>query len=135
MIRVLVVADSGDVMQRVTATLCQIDRVDIVAYASGRTPVDQVVRAVGPDVVLLDEMCWPGLALTRLAEVREACPLAVVIGLVERPDDSWIVEGLKAGAGAVVPRDLEPETLQLVLGEALAVQAPKPLLHHERRAA
>jgi DNA-binding NarL/FixJ family response regulator len=43
-----------------------------------------------------------------------------VIGLVERPDAGWIVEGLRAGATAVVPRDLDPSTLALVLDEALA---------------
>ena len=135
MIRVLVVADSGDVMQKVTATLCRIDRVDIVAYASGRTTVGGITRAVAPDVVMVDEMCWAGLALARVKEVREAQPTAVVLGLVGHPDAGWIVDGLRAGATAVVPRDLEPETLQLVLDEALAAPASLPLSHHERRAA
>ena len=134
MIRVLVVADAGDVLARVTASLCRLDSVDIVAYASGRTPVDAIVRAVGPDVVMVDEMCWPGLALARVEETRVAAPSAVIVGLVERPDAGWIVEGLRAGAAAVVPRDLEAETLRLVLQEALAVPA-RPIPEHERRAA
>jgi DNA-binding NarL/FixJ family response regulator len=138
MIRVLVVADSGDVLARITASLCRLDRVDIAGYASGRAPVGAQVVAIAPDVVLVDEMCWTGLALSRLGEIRDADPSAVVIGLVERPDAGWIVEGLRAGASAVVPRDLEPETLDLVLHEALAARAHPSYRNqrpHERRAA
>jgi DNA-binding NarL/FixJ family response regulator len=135
MIRVLVVADCGEVLSRITGVLCRLDRVDIVAYASGRAPVGAIVRAVAPDVVMVDEMCWAGLALARVHEIRETDPGVVIIGLVERPDAGWIVEGLRAGAAAVVPRDLEPETLDLVLREELA-PAPLTATHtDERRAA
>lgn len=137
MIRVLVVADCGDVLSRITEVLCKLERVDIVAYASGRAPVDAIVRAVAPDVVMVDEMCWAGLALARVEEVRAADPGAVVVGLVERPDAGWIIDGLRAGASAVVPRDLEPETLDLVLQEALsaAADARFATAPDERRAA
>jgi DNA-binding NarL/FixJ family response regulator len=119
MIRTLIVADAGDVLAAITSTLCRLERVDIVAYASGRARVDSVVRAVGPDVVLVDEMRRPGQALERIAEVRAAEPLAAVVGLTDRPDSSWVADALRAGATAVVPRDLAPETLGLVLREAL----------------
>jgi DNA-binding NarL/FixJ family response regulator len=127
MIRTLVVADAGSVLAGMTSTLCRLEHVDIVAYASGRAPVDAVVRAVGPDVVLIDEMRRPGQALERIAEVRAAEPLAAVVGVTDRPDSSWVAEALRAGATAVVPRDLAPETLGLVLGEALT--SPQ-LKHH-----
>ena len=135
MIRILLVADSGLVMSNVTATLCRIDRVEIVAYASGRAPVEAIVRAVRPDVVLVDEMCWPGLAIARVSEIGKASPAANVIGLVERPDASWIVDGLRAGAAAVVPRELEPATLALVLQEVLGESYTADARKHERRAA
>ena len=120
MIRALVIADSGVVMSQVTAALCQLGNVDIVAHANGRAPVARIARAVSPDVVLIDEMAWTGLALARVAEVREAAPLAAVVGLAERPDAPWVLAGLRAGAAAVVPRGLEPATLGLVLDEVLA---------------
>lgn len=136
MIRVLVIADSGDVLAGITGALCRIPRVDIVAYASGRAHVDAIVRALAPDVVMVDEMCWPGLALRRVGEVRRACSEAAVVGLVERPDAGWIVEGLRAGAAAVIPRDLEPGTLSMVLSDVLATRAaPDPLAPRARSAA
>lgn len=126
MIRTLIVADAGNVLAAITSSLCRLERVDIVAYASGRARVDAVVRAVGPDVVLVDEMRRPGQALERIAEVRAAEPLAAVVGLTDRPDSSWVADALRAGATAVVPRDLAPETLGLVLSEALT----SPQLDH-----
>jgi DNA-binding NarL/FixJ family response regulator len=126
-IRTLIVADAGNVLAAITSSLCRLEHVDIVAYASGRARVDSVVRALGPDVVLVDEMRRPGQALERIAEVRAAEPLAAVVGLTDRPDSSWVAEALRAGATAVVPRDLSPETLGLVLREALA----SPQLKHQ----
>lgn len=116
MIRVLVVADSGAAMAAVTNSLYDIAGVDIAGFASGRACVEGVVRAVDPDVVVVDQMGWTGLALNRIREIRAASPGAVVLGLSDREAD-WIIDGLRAGANAVVPRGLQPATLALVLRE------------------
>jgi DNA-binding NarL/FixJ family response regulator len=118
-ISALVIADSPTVMAAIAASLCRLDDVDIVAHASGRAPAGAIVRALVPDLVLVDEMDSVDLALTRVAEIRAAHPLAVILGVAERPDSQWVVTGMGAGAAAVVPRELEPATLQLVLDEAL----------------
>jgi DNA-binding NarL/FixJ family response regulator len=135
MIRTLVVADSGTVLSTITASLCRVDGVDIVAYASGRAHLDEIVRAVGADVVLVDEMRRPGIAVQRIAEVRGSDPSAIVVGLTDRPDSRWVIDALRAGAATVVPRDLQPATLGLVLREVLGKPAPAALPVAERRAA
>ena len=119
MIRALVIADSSPTRTSITGALCALSAVDIVAHASGTAPVGTLVETIRPDVVFVDELRWVGEAVARVREVRTAHPEAVVIGLVERPDAGWIVDGLRAGATAVVPRDLDPTTLALVLDEAL----------------
>jgi DNA-binding NarL/FixJ family response regulator len=119
-IRVLVIGDSSPTRAGITRALCRIERVDIIAHARGRTSIYTLVETLRPDVVFVDELRGPGLAVTRVREALAAHPATVVIGLVERPDAGWIVEGLRAGATAVVPRDLDPSTLALVLDEALA---------------
>ena len=119
MIRALVIADSSPTRTSITGALCAISAVDIVAHASGTAPVGTLVETIRPDVVFVDELRWVGEAVARVREVRAAHAEAVVIGLVERPDAGWIVDGLRAGATAVVPRDLDPTTLALVLDEAL----------------
>jgi DNA-binding NarL/FixJ family response regulator len=122
-IRVLVVADSGAAMSGVTASLAQSASVEIIAYANGRAPLDRILAATKPDVVLIDEMRRPGLAAARVAETLAGDPLAVIVGTAQSPDSTWMVEGLRRGASAVIPRDLPPEPLTRVLGEVLAAAA------------
>ena len=119
MIRVLVIGESTPARAGITQSLCRIDDVDIIAHARGRSSVFTLVATLRPDVVFVDELRWASLAVTRVREALQAHPDAVVIGLVEHPDAGWIVEGLRAGATAVVPRDLQPSTLARVLHEAL----------------
>jgi DNA-binding NarL/FixJ family response regulator len=134
-IRVLLVADSGPVMASVTASLWQIAAVDIAGHASGRSRVAALVRSIQPDVVVVDQMCWTGLALTRIAEVRDADPRVPVVGLMAHADADWAPDGLRAGAAAVVPRDLHPHTLELVLREAIGTTADHQLAQSTERSA
>jgi DNA-binding NarL/FixJ family response regulator len=132
MIRLLVVADSGAAMAAITGTLRAISSVDIVAYASGIAPVRRVVEASRPDVVIVDEMRRPGLALTRIEEIRAAMPEAAVLALSGEDDPERVVAGLRAGAAAVVPRRLPAATLARVLQDVTA-GSPAPMA--ERTAA
>jgi DNA-binding NarL/FixJ family response regulator len=135
MIRLLVVADSGAVMSAITQSLHQLRGVEIVAYASGRARLDQVVRSVGPDVVLIDEMRRSGRAAARIAEVRTALPGARVIGLTDRLESPWVLDALRAGASTVVPCDLEASTLEAVLHEVAEPATPLAITANARRAA
>jgi DNA-binding NarL/FixJ family response regulator len=136
-IRTLVVADSGEAMARITASLSRLPRIQIVGYASGRARLNAVARAAAPHVVLIDEM-WPSAhAVDRIAEVHSALPGTVVIGLTERLESRWVIEALRAGASTVVPADLDPRTLDIVLQEAVDAGSRVAFIPHgtERRAA
>jgi DNA-binding NarL/FixJ family response regulator len=122
MIRALIVADSGAVFEAVTANLWRTGAVEIVGYASGAANVSAICRSTLPDVVLVDAMRWPGLAVKRIAEVRASAPAAVAVGLCESADDAWVVDGLHAGASVIVPRRLDAPTLAAVLRDV--VDAP-----------
>jgi DNA-binding NarL/FixJ family response regulator len=127
MIRVLVIADSGTAMASVTHTLWSIAGVDIAGYASGRSSVEAVLRAVDPDVAVVDQMGWSGLVLNRIREIRQVKPDIALLALGE-PEADWTIEGLQAGADAVVPRNLQPATLAVVLREVMGY-APAHGLH------
>jgi DNA-binding NarL/FixJ family response regulator len=119
MIRALVVGDASPARASLTRALCRIDEVDIVAHAHGHSSIFTLVATLRPDVVFIDEQRWAAEAVARVREARGAHPGTVVIGLLEHPEAGWTVEGLRAGATAVVPRDLNPTTLGLVIDEAL----------------
>jgi DNA-binding NarL/FixJ family response regulator len=118
--RAIVIADSGSALSSLTSALVAFDGVDIVRHASGRTRVESLIRSFAPDIVLIDEMRWPPLALARIAEVRRAAPAASIVVLAERLEGSWLADALRGGAAAVMPAGADPETFRQVLSEVLA---------------
>jgi DNA-binding NarL/FixJ family response regulator len=118
--RAIVIADSGPVLAAVTRTLVELDGVEIVRHANGRARVDAIVRGFEPELVLIDEMHWPPLALARVREVRRAAPRASVVVLAEQLEGSWLADALRLGAAAVMPASADPDTFRQVLTEVLA---------------
>jgi DNA-binding NarL/FixJ family response regulator len=118
--RAIVIADSGPVLASVTRALVEIHGLEIVRHASGRTRVDALVRGFAPDLVLIDEMRWPPLALARVREVRRAAPGAAIVVLAEGLEGNWLADALRLGAAAVMPADADPDTFRQVLTEVIA---------------
>jgi chemotaxis response regulator CheB len=123
-IRVVIVADSGTALRRLSETIGQLPDVHIVRYCSGRGPVEPCITSCAPDLVLVDEMHWPRLTLRRIAEIT-----APVIVCTSRPEARWLADALRAGARAVVPHAAGAATLRLVMEDVLisgAVERPRP---------
>jgi DNA-binding NarL/FixJ family response regulator len=123
MIRVVVVADSGSVLASLTAASRTVPGAYIVRHASSSAPLDRVLAPLEVDLVLIGDLLFPDDALTRLAEVRRAAPAAKVVLLSSSPEAAWLADALRAEASAVLPGQLEPETLGLVLREVLETGA------------
>jgi DNA-binding NarL/FixJ family response regulator len=117
MISVALVADSGAAMEAMTQSVSTLSRVNIVRHCHGRAPVGHALARFAPDLVLVDEMHWPRLALQRIEEIRATLPHARIVVRAERPEAGWLADALRAGASAVVPATAGPETLGLVLAE------------------
>jgi hypothetical protein len=107
-ISVALIADSGPALEAMTRSLTALPGVDIVRHCHGHTPLGAGLKRCAPDLVLLDEMHWPRLALQRLDEIHGVLPQARAV--------------VRATAG--------PETLGLVLQEVLSDRResqPSPL--------
>jgi DNA-binding NarL/FixJ family response regulator len=122
MISVALIADSGPALEAMTSSLASVPGVDIVRHCHGHAPIGAGLTRCAPDLVLLDEMHWPRLALRRLDEIHELLPQARVVVRAARPDAGWLADALRAGASAVVPATAGPDTLRLVLQEVIADQ-------------
>ncbi len=72
MISVALIADSGPALEAMTRSLAALPGVDIVRHCHGHARIGAGLKRCAPDLVLLDEMHWPRLALQRLDEIREA---------------------------------------------------------------
>ena len=128
MTRVMVVADSGPVMARLTAALAELPGAEIVRHANARSPLGQLVAAHTPDVVLVGDLTRPVLAVQVAAQVRAAAPEARTVVLASDPGASWLARALRAGASAVVPGDVDAATLATVLQDVLDRRGALPAM-------
>jgi DNA-binding NarL/FixJ family response regulator len=110
-VRVLLV-DDDDLMRAGLAAVLSSDKtIDAVGEASdGRRALEQV-RALGPDVVLMDVRMpdLDGIAATR--EVVAAFPDAKVVILTTFEQDDYIFGALNAGASGFLLKRTSPEEL------------------------
>ena len=120
MTRVVVVADSCPVLASLTAAVETVRGAHIIRHGSSAAPLDRLLAPLHPDLVVIGDLLVPAHALARLAEVRSACPDAKVVVLSSTPEASWLADALRAHASAVLPGNLEPQTLGVVLREVLA---------------
>ena len=120
MISVALIADSGPALEAMTSSLASLPGVTIVRHCHGHARIGAGLARCEPDLVLLDEMHWPRLALQRLEEIHHILPEAGVIVRTARPDAGWLADALRAGASAVVPATAGAETLGVVLREVVA---------------
>jgi DNA-binding NarL/FixJ family response regulator len=116
-ISVVIVADSGAALQRLTETIGELPDVHIVRHCHGRGPLRPQVAARRPDLVVMDEMHWPRMTLRRIAEIDTP-----VVLCTSRPEARWLGDALRAGARAVVPHSAGAATLRQVMAEALAAE-------------
>ena len=119
MISVALVADSGTAMEAMTRSVSTLTQVNIVRHCHGHAPIGRALTRFAPDLVLVDEMGWPKLALQRIEEIRKTLPQAQIVVRAERPEAGWLADALRAGASAVVPATAGAETLALVLAEVV----------------
>ena len=110
-IRVVLAEDHESVRQGLRLLLETKDDIEIVADASdGRVALDRV-KALKPDVAVLD-IAMPemnGLAATRA--IKQAVPQVNVVALTRHADDAYVQELLSAGASGYVLKQSPIEEL------------------------
>jgi DNA-binding NarL/FixJ family response regulator len=119
MTSVVIIADSGAEMARLTATVHAAPGLVLVRHASGRVPVASIVADHQPSLVVLGEMSPRRLVLERLAEIRRVSPDSRIVVVAEDADARWLGSALGAGATAVVPGGPSADALGTVLKEVL----------------
>jgi DNA-binding NarL/FixJ family response regulator len=117
-VRVLLVEDNDTFRQTLELLFGLRDEIDVVASVATGDEAPTVVRALRPDVVLMDYR-MPGLNgadATRL--VLEADPTTCVVCLSASVTAEEIAEVEEAGAAAVVTKDGDFDRLVAIVCEA-----------------
>jgi len=123
MTRVVVVADSGAVLASLTTAVGTVPGAHIVRHGSSSRRLDLLVGHLRPDLIVIGDLQVPEDALARLAEIASAAPEAKTVVLSSSPEAGWLADALRAHAAAVLPGNVEPLTLGVVLREVVATRA------------
>jgi DNA-binding NarL/FixJ family response regulator len=116
---VVIIADNGAELARLTASVRAIRGAEIVRYASGRTSVGRLVARYAPSVVVVGEMTPRRLTFERIREARSASPRSTIVVIAATAGARWLAEALQSGATAALPIETGPAALAAVLEEAL----------------
>jgi DNA-binding NarL/FixJ family response regulator len=119
MTSVVIIADNGAAMGRLTSDVNAARGMALVRHASGRVSVSRIVADHSPALIVLGEMSPRQLVLDRLAEIRAASPTSKVVVVAADADARWLGVALSAGAHAVVPGGPSSKALGTVMQEVL----------------
>ncbi len=109
--RVLIVDDTTLVRQGIRSLLEQRETLELVAEAGSLPEALELLPAVEPHVILLDQD-MPGLDVVQTVRLlKERAPECEVIVLAEWPDDERAFAALEAGATGYVLKDIHVDNL------------------------
>ena len=125
--RLLIVADHSLVAHSIRLALRQTSGFELLGVVDGRVGAQEPLRALQPDVILVDDMHDPRAergrdvdhALVRLREAAEHVPQAQRLLLTQRMNEDWMNEAFDAGAHAVLSKSMHPVSLGTMLREVV----------------
>jgi len=124
-IRVLILDDDPLVRSALSMFLAGAEDITIVGEAADGAEVSDTVRALEPDVVLMDIRMpvMDGLAATELLRAQDDAPEVIVLTTFEA--DDYVLRALRAGASGFLLKDTPPPE---VIRAVQAVASGTPML-------
>jgi two-component system, NarL family, response regulator LiaR len=117
-IRVLVVDDHAVVRQGLRFLLAQEPDIDVVGESADGAQALAHIRALRPDVVLLDLMMPPPGGLAVLDAVGRDHPQVRVVVLTSSTDDDSVVRALRSGAVSYLTKTASAEEITAAVNAA-----------------
>lgn len=122
LIRVLIADDHAVVRGGLTALLEDVEGIQVVAEAGDGVEALLKVRAVKPDVILMDLMMPRMTGIEAIEEIKRENPGARILVLTSFSEDEKVFAAIKAGAQGYLLKEVSPHDL---------VQAIRDVYHGE----
>lgn len=127
-VRVLIVDDHAVVRQGLITFLELQDEIEVVGEASNGKEALAQVKALEPDVVLMDLVMPIMDGLTAIREIKLMRPETEVIALTSFADDDKVFTAIRSGATGYLLKDVQPDDL---VKAVLAADRGEVQLHPE----
>ena len=110
-IRLLIIDDRDTVRQALEERLGHAPEIELVVSAGSTAEGLQAVRALSPDVVLLEIKLADGSGLDTCRRILEVAPSARVVILTSYMDEAERQAAFQAGAASYVLKDIDSQRL------------------------
>lgn len=110
-IKVLVVDDHPLIRQGLCKVLELEEKINVVGEAGDGSEALEKVRALQPDVILMDINMPDVNGIEAIGLIKKEFPRAKIIMLTIHDDDEYVLETMKTGAAGYVLKDVEPRNL------------------------
>lgn len=137
-ISVVIVDDHPTFRIGMSALLAATPGLEVVGEAASQEEAVEVVRVVGPDVVIMDLDLGSGSGVDTTREILAQSPEVAVLVVTMLDDDHALGAAVRAGARGYVLKEAEPEEIErsirsvagggMVLGRGIARRAMTGLL-------
>ena len=117
MTSVVIIADNGAELARLTASVQRIRGAEIIRHASGRASVARLLAQYAPSLVVMGEMTPRRLTFERIREARSASPQSTIVVIAATAGARWLAEALQSGATAALPVEAGAAALEALLEE------------------
>ncbi len=121
-LRILLADDHTLVRAGIRALLAQMPDVEVVGEAGDGRGALALVKALRPDVLLMDIAMTGMSGLEAAAQVKKECPGVKVIILSMHANEEYVMQALRAGAAGYLLKDAASVELELALKAAVAGQ-------------
>lgn len=119
-LRILLADDHTLVRAGIRALLTQMPDIEVVGEAGDGREALALVKAYGPDVLLMDIAMTGMSGLEVAAQVKKECPGVKVIILSMHANEEYVIQALRVGAVGYLLKDAAAVELELALNAAVA---------------
>jgi DNA-binding NarL/FixJ family response regulator len=129
--RVIIVAGSELIAECLRRTLRYAPNCQVTGYVNGRRPCTHAVAGKRPEMVIIDDMRAPTIALQRIEELRATDARLKIVLVASTLEGSWLDDARRAGIDAAIARDVGPASLgtlvrEIAAGTVFHAFAPRP---------
>jgi two-component system, NarL family, response regulator LiaR len=110
-IRVVIADDHAMLCAGLRMFLQRDPEITVVGEARDGGEAIELVRALKPDVVLMDVMMSPVDGITATSVIKREWPDVEVVALTSILDDAWITRAIRAGAIGYLLKNTDPDEL------------------------
>ncbi|MBW8010012.1 MAG: response regulator transcription factor [Chloroflexi bacterium] len=124
-VRILIVDEHPEVLNRIETRLSQEDDFELVGTASNGAQAISIAKETKPEIILIDPIMQDGSGMRAIKEFRDQLPIASIVVLTAFVDTSTRVELEKAGVGSILVKGIDTGILVKTLRELINNQDKK----------